>query len=93
MRSLQLRTAVLAASFLLASCAASRPPASVLPRPLPAELSVRCPAPPPAPPGSGEVDPVAVALKDMYDLYGTCAGRLVDLLNWMDGGPMDGGAL
>lgn len=37
--------------------------------------------------GSGEVDPVAVALKDMYDLYGTCAGRLVDLLNWMDGGP------
>jgi len=30
---------------------------------------------------------VAMALKGMYDLYGTCAGRLVDLLNWMDGEP------
>lgn len=34
---------------------------------------------------SGEVDAVVVALKDMYDLYGMCAGRFVDLLNWMDG--------
>lgn len=90
MRSLQLLAAVLAASFLLTSCAASRPPASVLPRPLPAELSVRCQAPPPAPPRSGEVDPVAVALKDMYDLYGICAGRMVDLLNWLDGGSVGG---
>ena len=87
MRLTPLLTAALAAPFLLASCASLPRPAMPLPRPLPAELAVRCPAPPPAPPGSGEVDPVAVALKDMYDLYGTCAGRLVDLLNWMDGGP------
>lgn len=93
MRSLQLLTAVLAACFLLTSCAASNPPANVLPRPLPAELSVRCPPPQPAPPASGEVDAVALALKDLYDLYGTCAGRMVDLLNWIDGGPTDGGAL
>jgi len=29
---------------------------------------------------------VAVALKDMYDLYGICAGRLVDLLDYLDEG-------
>lgn len=85
MRSLPLLTAALAASFLLASCAASPMPATAPPRPLPAELAVRCPPPPMAPPLSGEVDPVAVALKDMYDLYGLCAGRFVGLLNWIDG--------
>lgn len=47
---------------------------------------MRCPAPPPAPPVSGEVDAVAAALKELYDLYGLCAGRLIDLLNWMDEG-------
>lgn len=45
----------------------------------------RCPAPAPAP-GGPEVDAVAVALKDMYDLYGICAGRMVDLLDYLDGG-------
>lgn len=75
----------LTACFLLASCAASPKPGIGLQRPLPAELAVRCPTPPPAPPASGEVDPVALELKGMYDLYGTCAGRMVDLLNWMDG--------
>lgn len=29
---------------------------------------------------------MAVALKDMYDLYGICAGRLVDLLDYLDEG-------
>lgn len=24
-----------------------------------------------------------LALKSMYDLYGLCAGRLVELVNWM----------
>ena len=38
-----------------------------------------------APPLSGEMDPVAMALKELYDLYGLCAGRFVGLLNWMDG--------
>lgn len=73
----------LAACFLLASCAASTKPAPALPKPLPAEYAVRCPAPPPAP-RSLQVDPVALELKSMYDLYGLCAGRMTDLLNWLD---------
>lgn len=89
MRSLQLLTAVLAASFpagVMRGLEAARERAAQAAF---LERGCRCAArrAPPAPPGSGEVDPVAVALKDMYDLYGTCAGRLVDLLNWMDGGP------
>ena len=79
--------AALVASFLLASCATSPTPATGLQRPLPAEYASRCPAPPQAPAVTGEVDPVAEALKAMYDLYGLCAGRFVNLLNWMDGGP------
>lgn len=41
---------------------------------------------PAAPPSGREVDPVLVALKELYDLYGICAGRMVDLLNYLDGG-------
>ena len=78
-------TAVLAVCFLLASCASLPTPVSALPRPLPSEYTTRCPAPAPAP-GGPEVDAVAVALKDMYDLYGICAGRMVDLLDYLDGG-------
>ena len=86
MHSLRPLLPALAACFLLTSCANSPPRATAPPRPLPAEYSVRCPAPPPAPPASGEVDAVAAALKELYDLYGLCAGRLVDLLDWMDQG-------
>ena len=85
MRSRPLLTAALAACFLLASCATSLKPATELQKPPPAEYQARCPAPPPAPPESGEVDPVANALKAMYDLYGLCAGRTIWLLNWIDG--------
>lgn len=46
---------------------------------------MHCPTPPPIPPND-EVDNVAVLLKDLYDLYGICAGRVVDLLDWIDGG-------
>lgn len=73
----------LTACFLLASCAASKPPVIAPPKPLPAEYAVRCPVPPPAPRGQ-QVDPVALELKSMYDLYGQCAGRMTDLLNWLD---------
>jgi len=31
------------------------------------------------------VDAVAISLKQMYDLYGLCAGRLVDLLDYLEG--------
>lgn len=30
----------------------------------------------------GDVDPVAEALKGMYDLYALCAGRVVERLLW-----------
>lgn len=85
MRFPLLPTAALAVCLTTTSCAVSPSPGSALPKPLPAEYSVRCPPPVPAPP-SREVDPVAVALKDMYDLYGICAGRLVDLIDYIDGG-------
>jgi hypothetical protein len=29
------------------------------------------------------VDAMPVALKEMYDLYGLCAGRMVDLLDYL----------
>ena len=83
MRSpLPLLSALIACS-LLTSCAASKAPATALPKQPPAEYAVRCPAPPPAPRGL-QVDPVALELKSMYDLYGLCAGRMTDLLNWLD---------
>ena len=87
MRSSPLLPAALAACFLLTSCASSPLPATALPRPLPAASREACPQPPQAPPATGEVDPVAVALFDMYALYGLCAGRLLDLLNRLDGAP------
>lgn len=76
--------AVVACSTLTA-CVVSPKPVTGPPRPLPAAYAVQCSAPPPAP-STREVDPVAVALKDMYDLYGICAGRLVDLLDYFDEG-------
>lgn len=82
MNSAQRLTTALAACFLLASCATSPPPASVLPKPLPTELLILCPQPPPPPPQSGEVDPVAKALKEMYDLYAICAGRTAERIQW-----------
>lgn len=81
---------VLIAAFLLTSCAASPKPVTGPPTPLPAEYAVRCPAPPAAPRGQ-QVDPVALELKAMYDLYGLCAGRMVNLLDYLDTGatPVD----
>lgn len=75
----------LAASFLLTACATSPRPTVALPKPLPAEYAVRCPAPTP-PPAGLEVDPVLVTLKTLYDEYGLCAGRFADLLDYLDGG-------
>lgn len=83
MRSLPLRIAALIACSLMASCAASPPPVIALPRPLPAEYALRCPPPPPVPRGT-QVDPIALELKTMYDLYALCAGRMADLLDWLD---------
>lgn len=85
MRFLKPQAIALVACFLLTACASSSPRRPALPKPLPAEYAVRCPAPA-APPTGREVDPVLVALKDLYDLYGICAGRMVDLLDYLDEG-------
>jgi len=85
MRLPSLLPAVLAALLTLASCASSPPPAIALPRPLPADYATRCPPPAQAPSGP-EIDPVPTVLKQLYDQYGTCAGRFPDLLDWLDGG-------
>lgn len=75
------RLLVLAAALTTTACASSPPPVSALPRPLPAELQQRCPPPVEAP----DNDPAnaLLALKQLYDQYGVCAGRLVDLVNWL----------
>lgn len=83
MRSPPLLLSALIACSLLTSCAASKAPATELRKQPPAEYAVRCPAPPPAPRGP-QVDLTALELKSMYDLYGICAGRMTDLLNWLD---------
>ena len=81
MNSTLQRTAALAACFLLASCASCRPAETALHKPRPAEFLVLCPEPPPAP-KSAEVDPVAEALKQMYDLYAICAGMTAERVKW-----------
>ncbi|MFT4190855.1 MAG: hypothetical protein QM617_04930 [Comamonas sp.] len=30
------------------------------------------------------MDAIALALKEMYDLYGLCAGRHFELVDWLD---------
>ena len=37
---------------------------------------------PPLAPKSGDVDPVAKALKEMYDLYAICAGKTAERIKW-----------
>lgn len=82
MRSLPLRLSALTVCLTLASCSSSMPPAIVQPRPLPAALAVSCP--PPTEAMNNSADAVAVALKEMYDLYGLCAGRLTELVNYLE---------
>ena len=81
MRSLKPRLSVLAACLTLASCSNSIPPVLAPPRPLPAEYLVQCP--PPAEVQGNIADAAAVALKEVYDQYGLCAGRLVGLVNYL----------
>lgn len=40
--------------------------------------------PPPVEPMNNSADAAAVALKELYDQYGICAGRLVDLVNYLE---------
>ena len=82
MRSPLLRLSALAVCLTLASCSSSMTRAVAPPRPLPAEYAVQCP--PPVEPMNNSADAAAVALKELYDQYGICAGRLVDLVNYLE---------
>lgn len=79
----RLLAALLVASTLTA-CASSTPRQTAQPRVLPAEYATRCP--PPVRAADNGSDAMAIALHDMYELYGVCAGRLVDLVDWVNGG-------
>lgn len=83
MRSHQRLTAVLIACCLLTACASSPKPRPELQQPLPAALLQGCP-PPAAVPVGGEMDAITMALKEMYDLFGQCAGQLMELINWLE---------
>lgn len=72
MRSPRLLMLVLPAALLLASCSSSKMPASAPPKPLPAALAQPCPLPVAA--ADNSADAAVVALKQLYDQYGTCAG-------------------
>lgn len=81
MRSHLLRLCALAVCLTLASCSNSTTRVIEPPRPLPAEYAVQCP--PPVEQANNSADAAAVALKELYDQYGLCAGRLVDLVNYL----------
>lgn len=75
---------VLAAALTMTACASSVPRGNALPKPLPAAALQLCPAPGPAP--GNQVDEAAVALMDLYGLYGQCAGLHADLVRALEGG-------
>lgn len=83
MRSRYRRLPVLAVVLMMTACASSAPPVSALQRPLPAVALQLCPMPPVL--SSAEVDEVALALMDMYGLYGQCAGLHADLVQALEG--------
>ncbi|MDN6861106.1 hypothetical protein QO207_31410, partial [Pseudomonas sp. CAN2814] len=59
-------------AFLLTSCSSSKPPASGLPKLLPAALAQPCPTPVAA--ADDSADAALLTLKQLYDQYGLCAG-------------------
>lgn len=84
MRSPFMLLPALIVCLTMASCASSAPPVTAPPKPLPAEYRVRCQAPPALP--GPKADDVIATLKELYDEYGVCAGRVADLLDYIDGG-------
>src|SRR5207245_2143841 len=71
----------LIAAMTMTSCAIYPKPVVEQPQLLPVEYATQCPAP--AHPASNHADDMTVALKEMYDLYGICAGRLIDVVDWI----------
>lgn len=76
-----LRISVLVACLMMLSCASSPTPVTAPTPPLPAALTVQCPPLPELP--DNRCDSCAMDLKLVYDTYGLCAGRLVELIEWV----------
>lgn len=79
MRSRLLLICVLIACLMMVSCASSPPLVIEQTRPLPPALLIQCPPLPP--PENNSCDAAALHIKDLYDAYGVCAGRLLELIN------------
>lgn len=73
---------VLIACLMLCSCSTLPPPVIVPHRPLPAALMIPCP--PPVAMTAASADAALLALRDMYDLYGLCGGRLLELQQYLE---------
>lgn len=87
MHSKKRRLSVFCACLMTMSCSSSVTPGSgpppQPPMAYPAEMMVLCP--PPEGAEDSSMDASAVALKKLYDLYGLCAGRHADLIQYLQG--------
>lgn len=75
------RLYVSVALLTLTACAPSKTVVSAQLQPLPAVLTLPCQVPPTL--RDNKADTVLLALKAMYDLYGDCAGKHVELINYL----------
>lgn len=82
MRWLLLLSSAVLALTTLTACSTSTPPISVPYKPLPAALLTPCP--PPAALMNNHADAALIALKELYDQYGECAGRHLHLINHLE---------
>ena len=69
------------ATLMLTACGSYAKPETAPLMLLPAEYAAHCP--PPVFPSDSSADQVMLTLSEMYSLYGTCAGRFVDLVDWI----------
>lgn len=81
MRSKRLLTCGLIVCLMMASCASLPPPVIVQTPQPPAALLTQCPPLPE--PGDHTCDAAALHIKQLYDHYGLCAGRLVELIRYL----------
>ncbi|SXD56292.1 Uncharacterised protein [Klebsiella quasipneumoniae] len=85
MHSKKRRLSVLCACLMTMLCGCSGKPGNApqLQQQMvfPAEMTVKCP--PPEEADDNSMDASAVALKKLYDLYGICAGRHADLIQYL----------
>ncbi|TQI78715.1 hypothetical protein FHU10_1244 [Serratia fonticola] len=72
---------VLTACLIVTACSNSAPHVIAPPLQLPGVLTASCPVPPF--PDDDSADAAFVTLKQMYDIYATCAGRHVELVDFI----------